>query len=198
MVPDDLGGRVICLKCWQEFHVATPQAPVPAPQASQAGKDGTVIRFRCSKCDKRIKAFARRAGRKTACPRCGQRLLIPSPARNRTLLGEARTGLNVKGVADEEATTEGVLNTFSRHIFKIAGTVIGLIAGPVVGYYSAHYFAIYGGFLLLGVPHSPARDQLVPGHVLLWTVIMCLVGFGLGLLLDLFSEVVRNNRLPRL
>jgi hypothetical protein len=48
-----------------------------------------VIRFSCPACQKVLKAPDQGAGRKTHCPRCGQRLLIPPPVRveNKTILG---------------------------------------------------------------------------------------------------------------
>jgi hypothetical protein len=49
-----------------------------------------VIRFSCPTCSKVLKAPDHGAGRKIACPGCGQRLLIPPPLRveNKTVLGE--------------------------------------------------------------------------------------------------------------
>lgn len=93
-VPDNMGGRAArCPHCRQTFRVATtpaPPIPVRQPRASQVDKADGLIRFLCSNCQKRIKAQARRAGRKTTCPRCGQRLQIPHPppVDNRTVLGE--------------------------------------------------------------------------------------------------------------
>jgi hypothetical protein len=39
-----------------------------------------VFRFDCPSCRKTLQAPGQWAGRKTACPGCGQRLLIPTPA----------------------------------------------------------------------------------------------------------------------
>ncbi len=49
-----------------------------------------MIRFQCPTCLKSLKAPEDGAGRKTHCPRCGQRLLVPAPAPalNRTALGQ--------------------------------------------------------------------------------------------------------------
>jgi hypothetical protein len=53
-----------------------------------------MIRFLCGACRKTLKAPDDWAGRKTTCPRCGQRLLIPPPVpiqarvKNETVLGE--------------------------------------------------------------------------------------------------------------
>jgi hypothetical protein len=39
-----------------------------------------MIRFRCSACQKKLKAPDNGVGRKTSCPRCGQRLQVPAPS----------------------------------------------------------------------------------------------------------------------
>ncbi len=51
------------------------------------------VRFQCPACKSVLKTSERKVGEKVACPKCGQRLLIPPPARvpaqveNRTVLG---------------------------------------------------------------------------------------------------------------
>src|SRR6266851_146361 len=51
-----------------------------------------MIRFSCPTCRKVLKSPDHGVGRKTFCPRCGQRLLIPSPipiqVQNKTILGQ--------------------------------------------------------------------------------------------------------------
>lgn len=63
---------------------------------------------------------------------------------------------------------------------KITLTVAGIVVGCIVGYFSAHYFALWGGFALFGVPHSPARNALVPGHVLFFGCALGAAGFVAG------------------
>jgi len=48
-----------------------------------------MIRFTCPTCQKILKAPDEGAGRKTSCPRCGQRLLVPPPVQvhDNTMLG---------------------------------------------------------------------------------------------------------------
>lgn len=50
-----------------------------------------MIRFSCPTCKSLLQAPPVKAGEKVACPKCGQRLLIPNPvkpaARNKTVLG---------------------------------------------------------------------------------------------------------------
>jgi len=65
----------------------------------------------------------------------------------------------------------------------IALTLSGVLLGCVVGFYAAHHFAFYGGFVLFAEPYSPARHTLVPGHMLLCGILLGLAGFGLGLYL---------------
>jgi V8-like Glu-specific endopeptidase len=47
-----------------------------------------MIEFACPKCQAVLSAPEGQAGNKTACPKCGQRLLVPKPAENRTMLGK--------------------------------------------------------------------------------------------------------------
>lgn len=51
-----------------------------------------MIHFQCPTCHKNLKAHDQGVGRKTHCPRCGQRLLVPPPiptqARNKTIMGQ--------------------------------------------------------------------------------------------------------------
>jgi DNA-directed RNA polymerase subunit RPC12/RpoP len=53
-----------------------------------------MIRFSCPTCGKHLKAPDHGVGRKTSCPRCGQRLLIspPVPAQDKAVLGEPVPG----------------------------------------------------------------------------------------------------------
>lgn len=50
--------------------------------------------------------------------------------------------------------------------------VFGIIVGSFIGYYSAHHFALWGGLALYGQPYSPARQSLVPGHMLFFGAIV--------------------------
>jgi S1-C subfamily serine protease/phage FluMu protein Com len=46
-----------------------------------------MIRFHCPKCKKVLQAAEQQGGLKAACPGCGQRLQIPAPDQNKTVLG---------------------------------------------------------------------------------------------------------------
>jgi hypothetical protein len=50
-----------------------------------------MIRFACPHCKTRLKASLRQSGKEKACPACGQRLQVPAPARNQTVLGQPTT-----------------------------------------------------------------------------------------------------------
>jgi DNA-directed RNA polymerase subunit RPC12/RpoP len=63
-----------------------------------------MIRFGCPVCKTALECPDRKAGRKLPCPKCGQRLLVPSPTRNQTMLGEA---LPSKAPARREAPLSG-------------------------------------------------------------------------------------------
>src|SRR5262249_47435395 len=47
-----------------------------------------VIQYSCPACQVVLEAQDNMAGKKIICPKCGQRLLIPSPTRNKTILGQ--------------------------------------------------------------------------------------------------------------
>lgn len=51
------------------------------------------IRFRCPTCKKSLKADDDKAGTKTNCPDCGQRIRVPKPPMQKTVLGELETGM---------------------------------------------------------------------------------------------------------
>ena len=74
------------------------------------------------------------------------------------------------------------IRSLIKSVHGTAGTsaVAGVILGGLTGYFSAHYFPLWGGFLLLGEPGSRARELLVPGHMLLFAILLGLLGFGLG------------------
>ena len=63
---------------------------------------------------------------------------------------------------------------------KAALTIVGIAIGCIVGYFSAHYFPLWGGFVMLAEPHSPARNSLVPGHVLFYASVLGATGFIVG------------------
>jgi predicted RNA-binding Zn-ribbon protein involved in translation (DUF1610 family) len=231
----------------------------------------SMLRFACPACNAVIRGPDRAGGTKVSCPQCGQRLLVPSPAKKRTMLGRllpqrpnqaapATAQVNCPGcqstlqiaLGQDRALFDcplcgmkfvassndraGSQSSFSSHrrdyrneplqpplarpqtvpkvcdetvedgleeseeseggshptstprhvpyVSRIFDTIAGIGLGCIVGYFSAHYFAIFGGFQLLGNPHSPARDQLVPGHMLLWALLLGVAGLGLGFLMD--------------
>jgi S1-C subfamily serine protease len=47
-----------------------------------------MIRFSCPACKKLLQAGLQHSGTKMACPGCGQRLQVPAPPQNKTVLGE--------------------------------------------------------------------------------------------------------------
>jgi len=73
---------------------------------------------------------------------------------------------------------------------KGALTLVGIVVGGVVGYFAAHYFALWGGFALIGEPHSPARNSLVPGHVLFFATVLGAAGFIIGHQLSKMGAVI--------
>jgi DNA-directed RNA polymerase subunit RPC12/RpoP len=64
--------------------------------AARPPRDSPMIRYRCPKCKKALTANGADAGAKLACPDCGQRLQVPTPA-NKTILGEIQEDSEVSG-----------------------------------------------------------------------------------------------------
>jgi hypothetical protein len=167
-----------------------------------------MIRFSCPVCQTVLTCPDHGGGRKISCPDCGQRLLIPPSVqvRNKTVLGEPMPPSELKSPETVRPPVRAQPKHYRAgyhavsasqhfpHLAKVVCTSTGIGLGCIVGYFSAHYFAIFGGFLLLGEPHSPARDQLVPGHMLLWALLLGVAGLGLGFLMDGGQGSSRSRR----
>jgi len=67
---------------------------------------------------------------------------------------------------------------------KLTLALLGVVIGCIVGYFAAHHFALWGGWVLLCEPYSRGRDSLVPGHVLFFAVALGAIGFAVGYYLD--------------
>lgn len=63
---------------------------------------------------------------------------------------------------------------------RIPLTIGGILCGAVIGFLSAHHFALWGGFALIGQPYSPARSSLVPGHIMFFSVVLGAIGYAIG------------------
>ena len=70
-----------------------------------------MIRFSCPVCRVVLSVDDKRAGRKAPCPKCGQRLQVPFPIRNKTILGKPVVASGVADVPGPEtsATPVGVV-----------------------------------------------------------------------------------------
>ncbi len=101
--PDDCAGRVSRCRCGQQVVVphtpsshAQPQIPpgVVSVVTSSPASRVTVppIRFACVRCQAVLEVPGDQDGQKVACPECGQRLQIPAPRVNRTVLAPLVSG----------------------------------------------------------------------------------------------------------
>ena len=77
------------------------------------------------------------------------------------------------------ASNKSRKRSWAKYEMLILG-VIGVGLGVIVGYFAAHHFAFFGGFALLGEPYSPARNSLVPGHMLLCAILLGGAGVLIG------------------
>jgi hypothetical protein len=158
----------------------------------------------CEHCNARCRFTPAHIGKMVSCPKCENRFVVklpgkpvdePSPLeqppvppvspdpvpppiqnadfnqasvfqyvpRNRTRVKKKTTGLSLP--------------------LMLLCTITGILTGCVAGYFAAHHFAFFGGFLLFGKPYSPARSSLVPGHMLLCGILLGTIGLGLGVLI---------------
>src|SRR5262249_28545151 len=89
-ISDEFRGKpVACPSC---DHVSRVSASSPTRLSNDAQPDGTgttgesVIRCICPRCKSTLEVPERNAGKKGRCPSCGQRLRVPLPPPNKTLL----------------------------------------------------------------------------------------------------------------
>jgi DNA-directed RNA polymerase subunit RPC12/RpoP len=62
-----------------------------------------MIRYRCPMCKKALTATEAEAGAKLDCPQCGQRLQVPKPPPNKTMLGELEEPSNKTVLGEPES-----------------------------------------------------------------------------------------------
>lgn len=60
---------------------------------------------------------------------------------------------------------------------KVLVTLVAAIIGVPIGYYVSQYMPLWGGFLTLGTPFSPARLRLAPGHMVAFAFVFGCVGY---------------------
>jgi DNA-directed RNA polymerase subunit RPC12/RpoP len=84
----------------KQTQLGLPGSPgqYPPDTVYRKANEVTMIRFACPTCKKVLQAESQQAGQKVACPGCGQRLQIPAPPRNKTVLGSL--------VAENEAAAQ--------------------------------------------------------------------------------------------
>lgn len=163
-----------------------------------------MIRFACPSCAAEYRVKDECAGRKTVCPRCKQRIQVPTPPRRKTMLGRIIPTEPVH-VATYPVHDEGEDYHIEEHggggrLQRVLLTLclpLSLafsMTGGVLGYFSAHYYPFWGNSLqILGDPHSPARDSLVPSHVVAFAMAGLLVGLGVPLFGYLLDPVTRRR-----
>jgi len=162
--------------------------------------DGTII-FRCPWCDTAHRAPQDAIGKQIACSKCRSPFTVQ--------LGNAPRPMSMpqegnwqaapppvhkaeQPASDPDQTApEWVKSLVRPTAYGCAVAIVAIFAGCVVGYLSAHYFALYGGIWLIAPPHSEARAALVPGHMVIWSVLFSFAGFFATFALTLLA---RNHR----
>jgi transcription elongation factor Elf1 len=84
--PEQACTPIICGGCGEKILVPNPIPPTTALKESPGATSGGRLKFSCPTCQTVYKASLDKAGKKTNCRRCGQRLEIPVPERNKTIL----------------------------------------------------------------------------------------------------------------
>lgn len=86
--PDSCTGRQSkCPKCGTAVVVPGPTADVSGLTSPQLPQEGSMIRFFCPTCCGPLSAPPEKIGAKASCPKCGQRVQVPNPGQNKTVLG---------------------------------------------------------------------------------------------------------------
>ncbi len=134
------------------------------------------ISFACPGCGAAYHVAERKTGKRTTCPKCGQGMRVPPPVRRMAV-----PGMETPEVATEE--TDPRSRRMATVFYLLNWIIFGAIVGCAAGYYFAHHAPLFGGLYMLGMPYSPARDTLVPGHVLLCGILCGLLGLGAGCLI---------------
>lgn len=80
---------------------------------------------------------------------------------------------------------------------KIVITILGVVAGSILGYYAGQHFPFWGGLNTLGEPYSPARDVLGRNHALAFGVIGGLAALGSTFLLSAKEKKPRPSARDR-
>lgn len=66
-----------------------------------------MINFSCPICKTAIEVSPSQIGTKIPCPQCGQRLQVPAPARNKTILGDFKSGETTPARTEPVGVTSG-------------------------------------------------------------------------------------------
>lgn len=145
-----------------------------------------MIRFACPACQKVLKTSDEGVGRKTSCPRCGQRMLIPPrvQVQDKTVLGLSMPARR-RDDQDEPRGLGTRTKTDSIVFFGIIGAMIGCIGLALIGLVLSQYWPVFGGFIENNVaePWSRPRESLIPIHLLVFGVLGLVLGGGLGVVL---------------
>ncbi|MCA9240119.1 MAG: hypothetical protein KDA37_07970 [Planctomycetales bacterium] len=170
------GHQLPCPKCGSEMRVPADQAIIapqddPLDETESSGLADTMIR-------------------KPSRPTQATMPPVPPPPpppplRRQTSADDSPIAAITKGGgADGRAAStenDGKIPIKSL-ILPTIGLLAGIVVGGIVGYFAAHFFPFWGGLALLGEPYSDARYALVPGHVLLCSLLLGSFGLALSII----------------
>ena len=93
-----------------------------------------MIRFSCPKCDTSLKSADDKAGTKTTCPRCGERLLVPAASESdpKSGGGSKSSGKN-SGAGKKGAKTKDKTAGKEKKSSPVIYVGVGVIALALVG-----------------------------------------------------------------
>lgn len=162
-----------------EPGLAAPPLLLPAPPAPPASEASTMVD--CPRCKSPFLIPNSSLGRWVNCLSCGMGFAaviqkVPSsPPASRPLPPPV--------VIREDPMMSPIAYPI---FFRIGWSLGGVVFGCLLGRQSAQSFPVFGGILMLSDPGSQARETLVPGHMLLWAVILGIAGLGIGYVMDRF------------
>jgi hypothetical protein len=150
------------------------------------------IQTACPSCQTMLGAPTEYVGREVKCSKCGTQFVVrdesasvptppPLPPGAPPLLPDCPMA-PIDTSPQQNAPRRSVkhlpqIDKLEATIWQVVEALLGIVVGCVCGYYAAHHFPFWGGIVMMGAPYSPARSSLVPGHMLLCSLILGGIGF---------------------
>lgn len=132
----------------------------------------------CPQCGQLMAYVAELSGANVSCPRCHAAFAMPVAAVEPPPIIRRFTKAEKR---------QDPAKRYARTAMMVGA--LGGVAGVPLGAVLSQFMPLYGGFLTLGQPFSPARMQLLLGHCVLVGVLGAVFGAIAGFAKELFSDL---------